>query len=68
LFLIVIDVRPVALSESVLKECPVPAPEEDNCPVTLRLALTRPGDPLFNDPTSKIGIDLALFGPGDSVT
>src|ERR1035437_8903114 len=66
-FLIVIDVRPMALGEPVHEECVVSAPEEDDGPVSFRSTLPRPGDPLFDDPTTKVGVDLATFRPSNSL-
>ncbi len=63
LFLIVIDVRPLALGEPVHEECPGSAPEEDDGPLASRFSLPWSGDPLLDDPTAKVGVDLAPFGP-----
>src|SRR5258708_2195704 len=62
-FLVVIDVRPLALGEAVHEECLTSAPEEDDGPVAFRPSLPRSGDPLFDDLTAKVGVDLTLFGP-----
>jgi hypothetical protein len=67
-FLIVIDVRPLAFGEPVHKECLGSAPEKDDGPVAFRSSLPWPGDPLFDDLTAKAGVDLALFGPSNSLT
>jgi hypothetical protein len=66
-FLIVLDVRPLAFGEPVYEECLRSAPEEDDGAVAFRSSLSRPGDPLFDDPTTKVGVDLALFGASDSL-
>jgi hypothetical protein len=34
----------------------------------LSISPARPGDPLFDDLTAKFGVDLAFFGPSDSLT
>jgi hypothetical protein len=67
LFLIVIDIRPPALGEPVHEECPGSAPEKDDGPVAFRPSLSRSGDPLFDDPTAKVGVDLTPFGPSNSL-
>jgi len=64
-FLIVADVRHPALSETVHEECPGSAPEKDEGPVAFGLAFSRPRDPLFNDPTAKVSVNLASFGEGN---
>jgi hypothetical protein len=43
-------------------------PEQDNGPVAFRSSLPWPGDPLFDDPAAKVGVNLALFGPSNSLT
>jgi hypothetical protein len=67
-FLIVIDVRPLAFGEPVHEECLGSAPEKDDGPVPFRSSLPWPGGPLFDDFTAKVGVDLALFGPSNSLT
>ena len=62
LFFIVIDVRLLALREPVHEEGFVTAPEKDDRPIAFRFSLSWSGDPLFYDLTTKISIDLALFG------
>jgi len=37
-------------------------------PVAFRSSLTRSGNPLFDDFTAKVGVDLALFGPSNRFT
>jgi len=68
LLLIVIDVRPPAFGEPVHKECLGTAPEKDDRPAAFRSSLPRPGDSLFDDPTTKVCVNLALFGPYNSLT
>src|SRR6188768_3583408 len=63
LLLVRVDVRPLALGESVHEKCLRTAPEQDDGPVAFRSSLPRSGNPLFDDLTAKVGIDLALFGP-----
>jgi hypothetical protein len=65
LLLIVIDVRPLALGEPVHEKCLGAATEQDDGPVAFRSSLARSGDPLFDDFTAKVGVDLALFGPSN---
>jgi len=67
-FLIVIDVRSLAFGEPVHKECLGSAAEKDDGSVAFRPSLPWPGDPLFDDPTTKVGVNLALFGACDSLT
>jgi hypothetical protein len=67
-FLIVIDIRPLVLGEPENEECEAPAPEQNNCPVTLRLPLSGSSDPLFDDPAAQIGVDAADLGPSNSLT
>jgi hypothetical protein len=66
-FLIVMDVRPLALGKPVHEECLGSAPEKDDGPVAFRFSLPGSGDPLFDDLTAKVGVDLALFGPSNSL-
>ena len=68
MLLFVIDVRPLAFGEPVYKECLGSAPEEDDGPVAFRSSLPWPGNPLFDDLTAKVGVDLALFGPCNRLT
>lgn len=65
--LMVIDVRPPALGESLHEERFVSATEKDDGPVAFRSSLPWPGDPLFDDPGAKVRFDLALFGPNDGL-
>jgi hypothetical protein len=67
-FLIVIDVRPLAFGEPVHEKCLGSAPEKDNGLVAFRSSLPWPGDPLFDDITAKVSVDLALLGPSNSLT
>jgi hypothetical protein len=67
-FLIVINVRPPVFGEPVHEECLGSAPEKDDGPVALRSSLPWPGDPLFDDPTAKVGVNLIVFGPCNSLT
>jgi hypothetical protein len=57
----------VAFGEPVDEECPSAAPEKNYGPVALRSSLAWPGNPLFDDPTTKIGVDPAIFGPSNSL-
>jgi hypothetical protein len=50
------------------EDCLGSAPEKDDGPVAFRSSLSWPGDPLFDDFTAKVGVDLALFGPSNSLT
>jgi len=68
LLLIVIDVRPLALGEPVYEKRPGTPTEQDDGPVAFRFSLPWSGDPLFDDLTAKVGIDLTLFGPSNSLT
>jgi hypothetical protein len=61
------DVRPLALGEPVHEKRSVIATEQDDGPVAFRFSLPRSGDPLFDDLAAQVGVDLALFGPGDSL-
>jgi hypothetical protein len=61
-FLIVIDVRPLALGEPIHEECPGSVPEENDSPVAFRFSLPWSGDPLFDDLTAEVGVDSALSG------
>jgi hypothetical protein len=47
---------------------PGSAPEKDDGPVAFRSSLAWPGNPLFDDLTAKVGVDLAPLGPSNSVT
>jgi hypothetical protein len=66
-FLSVIDVRSLALGEPEHEECSGPSPKKDDGPITFRSSLPWSGDPLFDDPTTKVGIDLAFLGPSNSI-
>ena len=66
--LIVVDVRPLALGEPLHERRLGTATEQDDGQVASRSPPTRSGDPLFNDFTAKVGVDLALFGPSNSLT
>lgn len=63
LLLIVINVRPLALGEPVYEKRLRPATKQDDGPVALRSPLPRSGDPLFDDLTAEVGVDLAFVGP-----
>jgi hypothetical protein len=65
---IVIDVRVLAFGEFVHEECRGPKPEKDDRAVSSRSPLPWPGNPLFDDPTAKVSVDLALLGPRYSLT
>jgi hypothetical protein len=67
-FLIVIDVRPLAFGEPVHEKGPVSTPEKDDSPVALGLSLPGPSDPLLDNLTAKVGVDLTLFGPNNRLT
>jgi hypothetical protein len=67
-FLMVVDFCPLAFSEPVHKPCLGSAAKKDDGSVAFRSSLPWPGDPLFDDPTSKVGVNLALFGPYNSLT
>ena len=56
LFLIVIDVRPLALGETIHEERLRTAPEKNDRPVAFRSSLSRSGDPLFDDFATKISV------------
>jgi hypothetical protein len=62
-FLFGIDVRPLALGEPVYEECLGSAPEKDDGAVAFRFSLPWSGDPLFEDPTSKVGVGSGPFRP-----
>lgn len=68
LFLIVADIRHPALSEAIHEERPGSAPEKDNDPIAFGSSLPGSRNPLFDDPSPKIGVDLAIFGPSDGLT
>jgi hypothetical protein len=66
-YLTVIDVRPLAFRESIHEERLGTATEQDDGPVAFRSALSWPGDPLLDDLTAKVRVDLPVFGPGNSL-
>ena len=43
-------------------------PEHNQRSISAGLALAWTRDPLFDDLTAKVGVDLALFGPSNSFT
>jgi hypothetical protein len=45
----------------------LPATIKHNYPIALRSSLSRPRNPLLNDLTAKVGIDLPPFGPRHSL-
>jgi hypothetical protein len=59
---IVIDVHPLALGKPVNEKRLGAPTEQDDSPVAFRPSLSRPGDPLLDDPTPKVGVDLAFIG------
>jgi hypothetical protein len=67
-FHLFIDVRPLAFGEPVYEECFGAASEKDDRPVAFRFSLPWSGNPLFYDVTTKISVDLALFGAMDSLS
>ena len=67
-FLVVIDVRPLALGEPIYEGRFGTLPEEDDRPLAFRSSLPWSGDPLFDDFTTKISVDLALVGTIRSIT
>ncbi|HXP83218.1 MAG TPA: hypothetical protein VN841_00770 [Bryobacteraceae bacterium] len=76
-FLLAIDVRPLAFGESIHEERPAlfrkrswrgpSAAEKNDAPVAFRSPLSGPGDPLFDDLTAKVGIDLSFLGSSDGL-
>ena len=68
MLIIDIDVRPLAFGEPIHEKCLRAATVQDDGPLALRLSLTRSGDPLFDDPAAKAGVDLAIFGTINSLT
>ena len=56
-----------ALGESVDEEGALSLPIQDDGAVTAGFALTRACDPLFQNTTAEIGIDLALLGTSDGI-
>jgi hypothetical protein len=61
LFLIRVDVRPLALCEAVSANRALTALEEDDGPVATRLALPWPCDPLLDETATEIRIHLTFF-------
>ncbi len=56
------------LANPYTKNALAPRRKSDDGTVAFRSSLPWPGNTLFDDPTAKVGVDLALLGPSDSLT
>jgi hypothetical protein len=67
-FLIVIDVRTLAFGEPLYEKRFGSASKKNNSTVSFRSSLSGPGDPLFDDLSAEVSVNLAFLRPSYSLT